>query len=150
MCESSRIEVGSVMVWAGMFHDGRTQLKIVQGILNVVNYRDDNLDPIVLPFLQQGNFVHVFQHDNARCHVARVCQDFLNRVLPWPALPPDMSPIAIEHLWDELGRRVHHRQNPPEILQEMHNTFGLNPKRGKNFAVWNCTWNMYKAPLRGV
>jgi hypothetical protein len=37
---------------------------------------------------------------NARCHVARVCQDFLNqnhiRVLPWPALSPDLSPI--EHL----------------------------------------------------
>jgi hypothetical protein len=106
------------MIWSGICHDGRTQLKIVQGILNVVKYRDDNLDPIVLSFLKQRNFDHVFQHDNARCHVARVCQDFLNhnhiRVLPWPALSPDMSPIAIEHLWDELGRRVHHRQNPTE------------------------------------
>jgi hypothetical protein len=38
--------------------------------------------------------------------VARVCQDFLNqnhiRILPWPALSPDLSPI--EHLWDEHGR----------------------------------------------
>ena len=39
-----------------------------------------------------------------------------------------MSPIAIEHLWDELGRRVHHRQNPPEALQELRNTFDLKPK----------------------
>jgi hypothetical protein len=54
--------------------------------------------------------------------VAHVCQDFLNqnhiRVLPWPAFLPDLSPI--EHLWDELGRRVRHRQNPPETLQELH------------------------------
>jgi hypothetical protein len=54
--------------------------------LNAVEYRDDNLDLIVLPFLQQRNFDQVFQHDNARCHVACVCQDFLNqdhiRVLP--------------------------------------------------------------------
>jgi transposase len=107
------------MVWAGFCNDGRTQLKIVQGTLNAVKYRDDILDPIVLRFLQQRNFDHVFHHDNARYHLARVCQDFLNqnhiRVLPWPALSPDLS--LIEHLLDELGRRVRHRQNPPETLQ---------------------------------
>jgi hypothetical protein len=110
------------MVWAGICHDGRTQLKIVQGTLSAVKYRDGILGLIVLPFLQQRNFDHVFQHDNIRCHVVCVCQDFLNqnhiRVLPWPALSPDLSPI--EHLWDELGRRVFHRQNPPETLQELH------------------------------
>jgi hypothetical protein len=51
------------MAWAGICHDGRTQLKIVQGTLNAVKYRDDVLDPIVLPFLPQRNFDHVFQHD---------------------------------------------------------------------------------------
>jgi len=75
---------------AGICYDARTQLEIVQGPLNAVKHKDDILDPIVLPFLQQRNCDHVFQHDNARCHVARVCQDFLYqnhiRVLPWPAL----------------------------------------------------------------
>jgi len=32
---------------------------------------------------------------------------------------PDLSPI--EHLWDELGRRVRHRQNPLKPLQELWN-----------------------------
>jgi hypothetical protein len=80
--ESDRFGGGSVMVWVGICHDGRTQLKIVQGALNAVKYRDDILDPTVLPFLQQRNFDHVFQHD------------FLNiRVLPWPELSTDLSLI---------------------------------------------------------
>ena len=105
MCESDRFGAGSVMVCAGICHDGHTRLKIVQGTLNAGKYRCDILDPIVLSFLLQRNFDHIFQHDNARCHVASVCQDFLNqnhiRVLPWPALSPDLC------------------LNPPETLQEL-------------------------------
>ena len=41
------------MVWAGICLDGFSQLKIVRGTLDAVKYRDDILDPIVLPFLQQ-------------------------------------------------------------------------------------------------
>ena len=114
------------MVWAEICHDGCTQLKIVQGTLNAVKYRDDILEPIVLPFLPQRNLDHAFQHDNAKCHVARVCQGFLNqnhiRILPWPALPSDLSPI--EHLWDELGRRVCHRKHPTETLHELCDALG--------------------------
>jgi hypothetical protein len=105
-----------VLIWPGICHDGRTQ-----GTVDAIQYRDDILDPIVLPFLHQRNFDHVFQHDHARCHVASVCQYFLNqnhiRVLPWSALSSDLSPI--EHLWDEVSRRLRHRQNPPETLQEL-------------------------------
>ena len=75
---------------AGIGHDGRTQLKFFQETLNVIKSKDDILGPIVLPFPQQRNFDHVFQHENARCHVARVCQYCLNqnhiRVFPWSAL----------------------------------------------------------------
>ena len=103
--ESDRFRGGSVMVWAGIFYDGRTQLKIVQGILNVVKYRDDILDPIVLPFLQQRSFDHVCQHDNARCHVARVCQDFLNHAESHPC--SSLAGIIIESVtncnWTFMG-----------------------------------------------
>jgi hypothetical protein len=79
---------------AGICHDGCTQLKIVHGPMNAVKYQGNILDPIVVPSLQQRNCDHVFQHDNARWHVARVYQYFLNqnhsRDLPWPAFSPDM------------------------------------------------------------
>ena len=51
--ESDHFGGGCFMVWAGICHDGRTQLKSVQGTLNAVKYRNDGLDHIILPFPQQ-------------------------------------------------------------------------------------------------
>jgi hypothetical protein len=55
--EADRFGGGSVMVWADMCHDGSTQLKIVQGTLNAVKYRDDVVDRIVLPFCNSDTFI---------------------------------------------------------------------------------------------
>ena len=70
-----------------------------------VKYRDDILDPTVLSFLQQRNFDHVFQYDNARCHVARVCQDFLNHAESHPC--SSLAGIIIESVtncnWTFMG-----------------------------------------------
>ena len=67
--------------------------------------------------------LRVYQQDNARPHTARISMDFLNnaniRVIPWPALSPDLAPI--EHAWDELGRRVYIRSNKPTTID------GLRP-----------------------
>lgn len=98
---------GSVMVWAGIYHDGKTDLVTVAGNLTSQRYCNEIIQPVVMPFMQQHN-VGIFQQDNARPHTARHTQHVLRlnnvRVLPWPARSPDLSPI--EHLWDHLGRQV--------------------------------------------
>lgn len=112
---------GSVMVWGGITSTGRTALQVVDGNLTAAQYRDEILQPHVVPFIQnRGNRV-TFQHDNARPHVARIVRDFLNNqnvnVMDWPAVSPDLSPI--EHLWDEMERRLRNLPNPPLTLPEM-------------------------------
>ena len=37
--------------------------------------------------------------------------------MPWPAKSPDMNPI--EHLLDELEKRLRNRPNPPQTLHEL-------------------------------
>ncbi len=64
------------------------------------------LQPTVVPFMQRHGPC-TLMHDNARLHTARVTQNFLAQHNV-PVLPsPDMNPI--EHIWDELGRKVRSR-----------------------------------------
>ena len=63
------------MVWGGIAHGIKSQLIIVVGNMTAVRYRDEILRPVAVPLVQQSNLI--LQQDNARPHVARVCQDFL-------------------------------------------------------------------------
>ena len=61
---------GSVMVWGGITAHGSTPLVVVAGNLTGIHYRDEIVQPYVIPFIQaQANNV-TFQQDNAQPHVA--------------------------------------------------------------------------------
>ena len=109
----------SLMVWGGVTATHRTQLVIVPGNMNGTVYRDTIVRPHILPFIRRHGAV--FQQDNARPHVARVVTQFVQQqnipTLPWPAVSPDLSPI--EHVWDEMKRRLRNLPNQPQNMQQL-------------------------------
>lgn len=111
--ERDRYGGGSIMVWGAIAHGFKSPLVEIEGSMTAIKYRDEVLTPYVIPITRQNAFT--FQQDNARPHKARVCVDYLAQnavpVLDWPPYSPDLSPI--EHLWDELDRRIRQRANVP-------------------------------------
>ncbi|GFS07137.1 transposable element Tcb1 transposase [Elysia marginata] len=76
----------------------------------------------------------VFQQDNARAHTDICTQEFLEQsnvqVMPWPALSPDLNPIA--HLWDYLQRRMdcqdHRPQNADDLEHSLRRHWSAIPR----------------------
>ena len=70
---------GSVMVWAGIWSTGRTDLIVVNGNMNWQRYLNDIIVPVVVSNLQRIGNGAVFQDDNARPHRARSVQDYFRQ-----------------------------------------------------------------------
>uniref|UniRef100_A0A8C8HEY5 Carbohydrate sulfotransferase n=1 Tax=Oncorhynchus tshawytscha TaxID=74940 RepID=A0A8C8HEY5_ONCTS len=115
--QHDRFGGGSVMVWGGISLGGRTALRVLaRGSLTAIRYRDEILRPLVRPYAGAVGPGFLLMQDNARPHVAGVCQQFLQEegidAMGWPARSADLNPI-----WDIMSRSIHHVA--PQTVQEL-------------------------------
>jgi transposase len=113
---------GSVMVWGCMSAKGVGQLVFIDGIMNSEVYLtilDENLQQSAHKLGLKSKLI--FQQDNDPKHTAKIITKFLQEKkvekLPWVAQSPDLNPI--EHLWDEMGRKMKEQkvQNKQELRE---------------------------------
>ncbi len=114
---------GSIMCWAGISTNGKTELVVIDGRLTAQRYIDEVLRPQVVPYAAAMPDVHdfIFMDDNATPHRARITDQFMEdegiERLDWPAKSPDLNPI--EHLWDQLKRSADKRVNENTTLNSL-------------------------------
>lgn len=107
------------MVWGGISLEGHTALHVLaRGSLTAIRYRDEILRPFVRPYAGAVGPGFLLMQDNARSHVAGVCQQFLQDesidAMNWPARSSYLNPI--EHIWNIMSRSIHQRHVAPQTV----------------------------------
>ena len=122
VAEHDRFGGGSVMVWAGISAQGKTDLHVIDnGTLTALRYINEILDVYVRPYTGAVGENFILMDDNARAHRARITDQYLEQAtivrMEWPARSADLNPI--EHAWDMLKTAVSSRPVQPASVQEL-------------------------------
>ena len=104
------------MVWGYFTHFGVGPLVRLEGRLAAKDYIN-LLEMHLMPLLETlSEEMFTFQYDNAPIHTAKKTSkwklDSNIPFLPWPPQSPDINPI--EHLWDELERKIRRHRTLPK------------------------------------
>jgi transposase len=117
--ETKKFGGGSIMVWACFSYHGVGKLVIIKGIMDAYRYVNILSSSLPPSLESMGVSDFIFQQDNDSKHTAKVTKQFFEsrsiKVLPWPAMSPDMNPI--ENLWSYVKRRV--SESEPKNLADL-------------------------------
>ena len=122
IAEHDRYGGGSVMVWAGISAQVKTDLHVIDnGTLTAERYVNEILDVHVRPYAGAIGPDFILMDDNARAHRARITNRYLEQAaivrFDLPARSPDLNPI--EHAWDMLQKAISSRQVQPATVREL-------------------------------
>jgi transposase len=114
---------GNIMIWSCITWDGVGYMCAIEEKMNAKVYQDilesQLLDTLEFYRYEKGDFI--FQHDNDPKHTATSTKKWLAdneiSVLEWPPQSADLNPI--EHMWNELDRRIRKRHKLPTSKDDL-------------------------------